>query len=104
AGRDIVHHHASCRGGQAAVGGNGHGAIVRADPAAYHVAGLDDLVEHVARAGDGNGEADAFGADGLADQRGVDANQVAVGVDQRAAGVAEVDRGVRLDEVLQAGQ
>ena len=39
---------------------------------------------------------------GLREDRAVDADQVAGGVDERAAGVARVDRGVGLDEVLEA--
>jgi hypothetical protein len=45
-------------------------------------------------------EADALVAAGARQDRGVDADQVAVHVDQRAARVAGVDRRVGLDEVL----
>ena len=51
-----------------------------------------------------DGEADALVAAGLAEDRGVDADQLAARVDQRAAGVARVDRGVGLDEVLVGGE
>ena len=47
-----------------------------------------------------HGEADPLVAAGLAVDRGVDPDQLAARVDQRAAGVAGVDRGVGLDEVL----
>ena len=47
---------------------------------------------------DGDGEADALTT--LGDRR-VDADDIARGVDQRAAGVARVDGRVRLDEVAQ---
>ena len=47
-------------------------------------------------------EADADVAAGGAEDRGVDADQLAAQVDQRAAGVARVDRRVGLDEVLVA--
>jgi hypothetical protein len=50
---------------------------------------------------DGNRKADADRAAGLRIDRRIDAEQVAVGVDQRAARVAEVDRGIGLDEVLE---
>jgi hypothetical protein len=49
----------------------------------------------------GNGEADAHAAARARVDRGVDAHQVAVDVDQRAARVAGVDGGVGLDEVLE---
>ena len=38
---------------------------------------------------------------GFGENRGVDANDFAVHIDQRATGVAGIDRGVRLDERLE---
>ena len=49
----------------------------------------------------GNGEADAHAAARARVDRGVDAFEVAVDVDQRAARIAGVDGGVGLDEVLE---
>ena len=48
-----------------------------------------------------NREADAVGAQGLRQHGGVDADQLSIGVDERAAGVAEIDRRVGLNEVLE---
>ena len=48
---------------------------------------------------DRDGEADVLG---VADDRGVDADDGAVGGDERPAGVAGVDGGVGLDEVVEA--
>ncbi|MCY1234110.1 hypothetical protein D9M72_466820 [compost metagenome] len=61
---------------------------------------LDNGLHHFQGQLDRDGEADALGATGLGEDRGVDADQVAAGVDQGAAGVAGVDRGVGLDEVF----
>ena len=60
---------------------------------------LHDGLGHV----DGDGEADAHVAAGAAGDGGVDADDLAVRVDQRAAAVAGVDGGVGLDEVLVVG-
>ena len=72
------------------------------DAAALHVAVLeqlrDDLADHVAR----NREADADVAARAGQDRGVDTEQLAVDVDERAARVAGIDRRVRLNEVLEA--
>ena len=72
------------------------------DAAALHVAVLEqlrnDLTDHVAR----NGEADADVAAGAGQDRGADAEQLAVDVDERAARVAGIDRRIRLNEVLVA--
>ncbi len=48
----------------------------------------------------GDGKADALRAAGARIDRGVDADQPAVEVDQRAAGIAGIDGGVGLDEEL----
>ena len=73
-----------------------------AEAAAAHFAELHDLVEDRARHVRRHGEADADVAAGRADDRGVDPDQLAAQVHERAAGVARVDRGVGLDEVLVA--
>ena len=71
-----------------------------ADPAALHRAGLDQLLDD--RPGDvaGDGEADADAAAGRREDRGVDADHLAVEVEHRPAGVAAVDRRVGLQEVV----
>ena len=48
----------------------------------------------------GNGEGDADRAAGRREDRGVDADHIAVDVEGRAAGIALVDRRVDLDEVV----
>ena len=72
-----------------------------AEPAARDLAVADDLLEHVARERDRDREADAQRAARLREDRAVDADQIARRVDQRAAGVAGIDRGVGLDEILE---
>ena len=62
----------------------------------YLIRSSIDVPREVAR----HGEADALIAAALAEDAGVDADQLAARVDQRAAGVARVDRGVGLDEVF----
>jgi sec-independent protein translocase protein TatC len=79
-------------------------ARLHADPAARHLAVPHQAVHHLLGQVDGNGEADAHAAAGAGVDGGVDADEVAVHVDQRAAGVAGVDRRVGLDEVLEGGQ
>ncbi len=51
----------------------------------------------------GNGKADALRAAGAGEDRRIDADQTALHVDQRAAGIARVDRGIGLDEELIVG-
>jgi hypothetical protein len=70
-----------------------------ADIPARHAAARAQLREDRGRAADRDGEADAARA--RADGR-IDADDVAVGVDQRAAAVAEIDRGVGLNVVVEA--
>jgi hypothetical protein len=60
---------------------------------------VGDRARHVAR----DREADALVAARAREDRGVDADQLAAQVDERAAGVAGVDRRVGLDEVLVLG-
>src|SRR6185503_863099 len=72
-----------------------------ADPAARHGPGLDDLFHHGLGHRGWYREPYADRAAGLREDRGIDADQVAARVDQRAARIALVDRGVGLDEVLE---
>ena len=62
---------------------------------------LDDLARHAARQVDRYREADPLDAEVLGHHRGVDADQFAARVDERAAGIAFVDRRIGLDEVLE---
>src|SRR5690554_1908764 len=71
------------------------------DPAAHDPAVLENIFQNGLCEVGRNREADTVRAPRLAEDRRVDADQFAVGVDQGAAGVAWVDGGVRLDEVLE---
>ncbi len=71
------------------------------DPSARHRSGLDDLLHDLARQADGDREPDAHGAAAAREDRGVDADQVARAVYQRAARVAGVDGGIGLNEVFE---
>ena len=62
---------------------------------------LEDLIHHAAHHVHRDREADAVGAEVLREHGGVDADQLAVRVDQRAAGIAEIDGGIGLDEILE---
>ena len=73
-----------------------------ADAAALDLAVADQLVHHAARHVDRHGETDADIAAARRQDRGVDADALAVEVDQRPARIAGVDRGVGLDEILVA--
>ena len=75
-----------------------------ADRSAPHLAVLHQVVDDVPREVARHGEADALIAAALAEDAGVDADQLAARVDQRAAGVARIDRRVGLDEVLVVGE
>ena len=57
----------------------------------------DDASDHV----DGNGEANPHAAAGTRVDRRIDADELAVEIDQRAARIAGIDGGVRLDEEAQ---
>ena len=70
-----------------------------ADVAARHAPARPQLRQDRRRAVDRHREADVAGA--RADRR-VDADHLAARVDQRAAAVAEIDRGVGLDVVVEA--
>ena len=71
-----------------------------AEIAARDFAAADEAVQDVARHVDGHGEADAVVAAAGADDGGVDADEPAFGIHQRAAGIAGVDGRVGLDEIL----
>src|SRR5262249_56580174 len=72
----------------------------RPQPAARPVALLLELGHQLLGRVDRDGEADADVAAALAEDRGVDADDVAVLVEQGAARVAGIDRRVGLDEVV----
>ena len=65
------------------------------------VAGSDQVVVDLDDGVGGHGEAHALIAARLGEDGGVDADDLAVHVQQRAAGVAGVDGRVGLDEVLE---
>ncbi len=77
-------------------------SVVHAELAAVHLPGLDQLLHDRADHVRGDREADADVAAGLRQDHRIDADQVAVEPDQRAAGIARIDRGIGLDEVLEA--
>jgi len=72
----------------------------RAEIAAHHAAFLFELGQHFLDQIGGDGEADADIAAGLAEDRRVDADHFAAHVDQRAAGITRIDRGVGLNEIV----
>jgi hypothetical protein len=69
--------------------------------AANHPGG-EQLVRDIAGEVDGNREAEAC-RDGRADDGGVDADDLAGGVEQGSSGVTGVDGGVRLDQFVELG-
>src|SRR6185437_16240190 len=71
------------------------------DPAADHASVLDDVVQHAADHIDRDRKTDSFDPEALGDHGGVDADQGAARVDQRPAGVAEIDGRIGLDEILE---
>ena len=73
------------------------GLDVGTDGAAADAAIFSDLLVGVANDAAGDGEADAFVAAGFCVDESVDADDVAVGVYERAAAVAGIDGGVGLD-------
>ena len=58
---------------------------------------MSEGLRHITR----NGKANADAAAAWRQNRGVDTNQLAVQVQQRAAGITSVNRGIGLDKVLQ---
>ena len=75
------------------------GQVVDADPGAGDVLAREDLGDDGLGEIDGDGEADALRGAGLGR---VDADDLAVAIEQRTTGVAGVDGSVGLDEVDQA--
>ena len=71
-----------------------------AEPAAPGLAMVADLLEHRAGERGRDGKADADAAAGRREDRRVDADDLAGHVEQRAAGVAAVDRRVGLEEFV----
>ena len=76
----------------------------RAEPRPLHrlAAALGGGHDHAHHVG-GDRKADALRAAGARIDRGVDAGELAGHVDQRAAGIAGIDRGIGLDEELVVG-
>ena len=74
---------------------------LHADVPSDHPSLADDLVHDFLHDGDGDGEADAQRATAARIDGGVDAQQLAACIHQRAARVARVDGRVGLDEVLE---
>src|SRR6185312_2832687 len=73
------------------------------DPAADDAAVLDDVVQHAADHVHRDRKTDAFDAEALGDDGGVDTDQRTAGIHQRAPGIAEIDRRIRLNEILEGG-
>src|SRR6202049_1775734 len=70
-----------------------------ADIAVAHLAILNETLDGWLYNLRGNGKSHAGKTAGLGDQKGCDAHDFALGIDQRAAGVARVDSRVGLDEL-----
>src|SRR5580700_393586 len=73
---------------------------LHADPSAGHAALVAQLRDHGFHGVCRNGKGDADGTAGWREDRRVDADDVAVDVKSRAAGIALVHRGVDLNEVV----
>ena len=72
-----------------------------AEIGAVDFAVIENLTHHAARHIDGNGESDAFiAARSVRKDGGVDADQFAAIVHQRAAGIARINRRIGLDEIF----
>src|SRR5271167_3447396 len=71
-----------------------------ADPPTPDLAVAEQLIHHIACHVDRDSEADADIAAAWRQDRGVDADQPTLQIDERAAGVAWVDRGVGLNKIL----
>ena len=78
----------------------GHALDVDAKPAAPRMAELPDLIDHRLGQVRRNGEADADRAARGREDRGVDADHLAVHVEHRSARIAAVDRGIGLEEIV----
>src|SRR5690606_15323214 len=95
-----IGHQCATRVGQAQSGGllATDRLDLHADLSAAHFTGGLDLFDHVAGHVDWDREAHALVAAGAAEDLRVDADVLAAGVEQRAAGIAAIDRDVGLDE------
>ncbi len=71
-----------------------------AEPAAPDLAVLAQLIDHVDGGVGRHREADADRAAGRRDDRGIDADDLAVEIEQRTAGIAAIDGGVGLDVIV----
>src|SRR5580704_18453100 len=79
----------------------GHFLNAYAQESAGNLSGLENLLHHRARHIDRHREADSLIASAsIADDRGIDANQLAARVDQSSSGVPGIDRSIGLNEVL----
>ena len=79
--------------------GVGSSMVIPSEPR-LDLAELQDLVGDGPRHVDGNRKSHAGIGVARADERGVDADQVTVKIDQRAAGIAGINRRIGLDEIL----
>src|SRR2546426_247947 len=78
----------------------GEGLDRHPEPAALDLAVLGELRDDCLGHARGHREADAPRPAALADDRGVDTDNLTPGVDQRTAAISRVDGGVGLDEVV----
>src|SRR4029077_2551303 len=72
----------------------------QAEPAAAHFAEFAELIDHRHGGVGRHREADAARTAGPRDDRGVDADDLAVEAEQRAAGIAAIDGGVGLNVIV----
>src|SRR5690606_32680358 len=70
------------------------------EPATPRLTELDQLVDDIFGKLRRNGETDTDRAAGRRDDRRIDADDLALHVEQRPAGIALVDGGIRLDEIV----
>jgi hypothetical protein len=75
-----------------------------AEPAANDPAVHDEVIHDAANQVYGNSETDPFRVQSTRKKRRVDADQLPRRVDQRSTRIAEVDRGIRLDKILERRQ
>src|SRR5271165_580752 len=102
AGHDARYGHARSRAVHASDGGILHGVKHDADRTAlYTVLGAGELVVNIDDRLRGQSESDAGVGIGLAENCGIDADDFAIHVDQRAARVAGIDGRVGLNEALE---
>ena len=100
-GHDIVHQNALLAGQIKKWGDAGVNILhMNAQIAARDPAAADEAFHDVAGEIDGHGETDAFISHGIAFDHRVDADEPALGIHQRAAGISRIDRRVGLDEIL----